>query len=415
MLPMKPGSPQPEGSMEKKPIAGIPRVAPTTKDNAPVHIDVGGTIYTSSLETLTAYPDSRLGKMFNGTIPIVLDTLKQHYFIDRDGEMFRHILNFLRNKKLLLPQDFKQVELLLTESQYFDIEREFLNIYIFTVSWQNMSLLIQTQTKGESSFTVGGRTIPFSMLQKIAVIKLFVARNLTRTVFLLHLLSMRRGSVRKRVNTEFQHDDDGRRSFNQLLEGMKIMLSLEDATVTFSLYPDSRLGKMFNGTIPIVLDTLKQHYFIDRDGEMFRHILNFLRNKKLLLPQDFKQVELLLTESQYFDIEREFLNIYIFTVSWQNMSLLIQTQTKGESSFTVGGRTIPFSMLQKIAVIKLFVARNLTRTVFLLHLLSMRRGSVRKRVNTEFQHELGTTFSIIRKAKSCCCYLRGPNTIRSIR
>ncbi|XP_060809895.1 BTB/POZ domain-containing protein Tiwaz [Amyelois transitella] len=122
MLPMKPGSPQPEGSMEKKPIAGIPRVAPTTKDNAPVHIDVGGTIYTSSLETLTAYPDSRLGKMFNGTIPIVLDTLKQHYFIDRDGEMFRHILNFLRNKKLLLPQDFKQVELLLTESQYFDIE-----------------------------------------------------------------------------------------------------------------------------------------------------------------------------------------------------------------------------------------------------------------------------------------------------
>lgn len=54
MLPIKPGSPQPDGSsMDKKPIAGIPRVAATTKFNAPVHIDVGGTIYTSSLETLT--------------------------------------------------------------------------------------------------------------------------------------------------------------------------------------------------------------------------------------------------------------------------------------------------------------------------------------------------------------------------
>ncbi|XP_012548903.2 BTB/POZ domain-containing protein KCTD1 [Bombyx mandarina] len=123
MLPIKPGSPQPDGSsMEKKPIPGIPRVAATTKYNAPVHIDVGGTIYTSSLETLTAYPESRLGKMFNGTIPIVLDTLKQHYFIDRDGGMFRHILNFLRNKKLLLPTDFPDMELLLHEAHYFELD-----------------------------------------------------------------------------------------------------------------------------------------------------------------------------------------------------------------------------------------------------------------------------------------------------
>ncbi|XP_026316546.1 BTB/POZ domain-containing protein KCTD1 [Hyposmocoma kahamanoa] len=123
MLPVKPGSPQPDGSsMDKKPIVGIPRVAPTTKFNAPVHIDVGGTIYTSSLETLTAYPESRLGKMFNGTIPIVLDTLKQHYFIDRDGDMFRHILNFLRNKKLLLPADFPHMELLLHEAVYFELD-----------------------------------------------------------------------------------------------------------------------------------------------------------------------------------------------------------------------------------------------------------------------------------------------------
>ncbi|KAJ8737773.1 hypothetical protein PYW08_000368 [Mythimna loreyi] len=124
MEPVKPGSPQPEeGPMEQKLIVGIPRVAPTTKYNAPVHIDVGGRIYTSTLETLTTYPESRLGKMFNGTIPIVLDTLKQHYFIDRDGAMFRHILNYLRNKRLLLPAQFPHIDLLIHEAHYFELEK----------------------------------------------------------------------------------------------------------------------------------------------------------------------------------------------------------------------------------------------------------------------------------------------------
>lgn len=80
-------------------ISGIPCVAAASRYTAPVHIDVGGTIYTSSLETLTKHPESRLARMFNGSIPIVLDSLKQHYFIDRDGKMFRHVLNFLREDR----------------------------------------------------------------------------------------------------------------------------------------------------------------------------------------------------------------------------------------------------------------------------------------------------------------------------
>nr|CAD7400030.1 unnamed protein product [Timema poppensis] len=175
-------------------ITGIPCVAAASRYTAPVHIDVGGTIYTSSLETLTklifyftargpprvitalkergrggigkveleevnphlrggrvenhlgkttpssrdrdlnlalpilssraqhdksvsqlrhrgGYPESRLAKLFNGSIPIVLDSLKQHYFIDRDGGMFRHILNFMRNSRLLIPENFADLDL----------------------------------------------------------------------------------------------------------------------------------------------------------------------------------------------------------------------------------------------------------------------------------------------------------------
>ncbi|KAL7888161.1 hypothetical protein AOLI_G00031350 [Acnodon oligacanthus] len=102
--------------------AGIPTPAQLTKANAPVHIDVGGHMYTSSLATLTKYPESRIGRLFDGTEPIVLDSLKQHYFIDRDGHMFRYILNFLRTSKLLIPDDFKDYSLLYEEARYFQLQ-----------------------------------------------------------------------------------------------------------------------------------------------------------------------------------------------------------------------------------------------------------------------------------------------------
>ncbi|XP_022047012.1 BTB/POZ domain-containing protein KCTD1-like isoform X3 [Acanthochromis polyacanthus] len=100
---------------------GIPTPAQLTKANAPVHIDVGGHMYTSSLATLTKYPESRIGRLFDGTEPIVLDSLKQHYFIDRDGPMFRYILNFLRTAKLLIPDDFKEYSLLYEEATFFQL------------------------------------------------------------------------------------------------------------------------------------------------------------------------------------------------------------------------------------------------------------------------------------------------------
>ncbi|XP_028813008.1 BTB/POZ domain-containing protein kctd15 isoform X1 [Denticeps clupeoides] len=113
-------------SLTRSPVSplaaqGIPLPAQLTKANAPVHIDVGGHMYTSSLATLTKYPDSRISRLFNGTEPIVLDSLKQHYFIDRDGEIFRYILSFLRTCKLLLPDDFKDFHLLYEEARYYQL------------------------------------------------------------------------------------------------------------------------------------------------------------------------------------------------------------------------------------------------------------------------------------------------------
>lgn len=68
-------------------------------------------------------------------------------------------------------------------------------------------------------------------------------------------------------------------------------------------HSESRLAKMFNGSIPIVLDSLKQHYFIDRDGKMFRHILNFLRTSSLSIPDNFDHIDLLYEEAKYYDLQ----------------------------------------------------------------------------------------------------------------
>lgn len=61
-----------------------------------VTLNVGGELYTTSVATLTKYPDSMLGVMFNGKFPTTTKDKQGNCFIDRDGEMFKYILNYLR-------------------------------------------------------------------------------------------------------------------------------------------------------------------------------------------------------------------------------------------------------------------------------------------------------------------------------
>ena len=89
---------------------------------APVQIDVGGCSYTSCLETLTKHGESRLGKLFNGSLSIVRDNKSQSYFIDRDGNSFRFVLNYLRTGKLILPDHFDEYEALLEEARWYEID-----------------------------------------------------------------------------------------------------------------------------------------------------------------------------------------------------------------------------------------------------------------------------------------------------
>ena len=86
-----------------------------------VCLNVGGHVYTTTLYTITQYPDSKLAGFFNGESQVPRDP-KGNYFIDRDGALFKHVLNFLRTRKLILPDDFQDFEQLGIEATFYEIK-----------------------------------------------------------------------------------------------------------------------------------------------------------------------------------------------------------------------------------------------------------------------------------------------------
>jgi len=75
-------------------------IANTHTFESRIKLDVGGCKFTTTLTTLTRFPDSMIGTMFSGRHNLTTDE-SGYYFIDRDGTHFRHILNYLR-----CPEDF---------------------------------------------------------------------------------------------------------------------------------------------------------------------------------------------------------------------------------------------------------------------------------------------------------------------
>ncbi|CAG8587323.1 12491_t:CDS:2 [Funneliformis mosseae] len=88
-------------------------------------LNVGGVKYETYRSTLTAYPTTLLGIMFQERNKALLHpTNGNEYFIDRDGELFRYILQFYRKNKIMWPEpgsEYFSREELEEEFDYFQI------------------------------------------------------------------------------------------------------------------------------------------------------------------------------------------------------------------------------------------------------------------------------------------------------
>ncbi|XP_076467940.1 BTB/POZ domain-containing protein KCTD12-like [Babylonia areolata] len=86
-----------------------------------VELNVGGVMYTTNLATLVKEPDSILASLFQDTSHHLVRDTKGKVFIDRDGVLFRYVLDYLRNQKLVLPENFHERERLKQEAEYFQL------------------------------------------------------------------------------------------------------------------------------------------------------------------------------------------------------------------------------------------------------------------------------------------------------
>lgn len=89
-----------------------------------VELNVGGQVYYTRHSTLVSTPSSLLCKLFSSkkdaSNDLARDT-KGRYFIDRDGFLFRYVLDYLRDKQVVLPDNFPEKGRLRKEAEYFQL------------------------------------------------------------------------------------------------------------------------------------------------------------------------------------------------------------------------------------------------------------------------------------------------------
>ncbi|XP_029112686.1 BTB/POZ domain-containing protein KCTD12.1 [Scleropages formosus] len=108
------------------PARGTPGVAGARGPPSPfpeiVELNVGGQVYVTRHATLVAVPHSLLWTMFSQSAPheLARDS-KGRFFVDRDGFLFRYVLDYLRDLNLVLPDYFPERSRLRREAQYFQL------------------------------------------------------------------------------------------------------------------------------------------------------------------------------------------------------------------------------------------------------------------------------------------------------
>ncbi|XP_062379849.1 BTB/POZ domain-containing protein KCTD12b [Sardina pilchardus] len=87
-----------------------------------VELNVGGQVYITRYATLISVPDSLLCQMFSqkSTKGLARDT-KGRFFVDRDGFLFRYILDYMRDQQLVLPDHFPERGRLQREAEFFNL------------------------------------------------------------------------------------------------------------------------------------------------------------------------------------------------------------------------------------------------------------------------------------------------------
>ena len=130
-----------------------------TDGTGAVTVNVGGTVYMTTLATLTRVEGSMLGALAEALSD------DEVLFIDRDGPSFRYVLNYLRDpfaKKPLLPRDPAERDQLAREADFYGLPGVFGRSSTTEAEggWKGESTCTQTVTQAELIGIKGPRQFP---------------------------------------------------------------------------------------------------------------------------------------------------------------------------------------------------------------------------------------------------------------
>lgn len=98
----------------------------SSEKDSVLELNVGGVHYTSTVQTLTSRDkNSRLNEWFdasNSSSSLPLKDAKGRFFLNRDGCLFRYILDYLRDDGIHLPDGFREKARLLKEAEYLKLD-----------------------------------------------------------------------------------------------------------------------------------------------------------------------------------------------------------------------------------------------------------------------------------------------------
>ena len=213
-----------------------------------IEVNVGGKLYLTSLDTLRTDRRSFLATMFNGSVRLQRDS-EGRLFIDRDGILFAHILDYLRSGQLLLPERFNEFDRLEQEARYFKLNgllkdlKTFTNSNFFgkTVYRQANFIMISIR----STFAFGAREVGDVAFRKTPRILVAGHVGLCKTVFKGTLNDSRDPNLESNGYTcrFYLTHSNLHQAFEQLYDNGFYLVSCNAGKTNYEKLPSLRLGE----------------------------------------------------------------------------------------------------------------------------------------------------------------------------